>query len=217
LNDGRNFDGEPVIAAVVGCQGQGKSTLQRQLLRSWNASVIAIFDHKAQFERLLPAFGARSKVEMEAALAQTHSVCFVPWKLYGEQFEDAFQDFCLWFWARQQKMSGRKLLVFDEAGDMVPEAHSLWKKHPLRKFTNTGREFGCDVLTAAQAPTDIPLKFRNQVTDWYVFKLGAVECLDPLLNKGFKWADVDALQRGQFIHYNGKTGELRRGVTKKDA
>ena len=72
------------------------------------------------------------------------------------------------------------------------------------------------MLTSAQAPTDVPLKLRNQITQWYVGKLGDADCLEPLLKHGFKWGggfpvqDVSRLGKGQFIHYNKVTGIFRR-------
>jgi hypothetical protein len=211
----RNFHGDPNVAAVVACQGHGKSTLQRMLVRAWPAHIKVIYDHKRQFQQLLPAFGCETLQQCQLALQQTRSVCFVPFRLYQENIEEGLADFAEWFWKQQQLAGGhvKKLFVFDEAGDMIPDNYKEWKKHPVRKFTNTGREWGIDVCAAAQAPTDIPLKFRNQVNQWFVGKLGDPDCLGKLVNQGLRWEHVASLPPGHFIHLDKKTGAIRTVVT----
>lgn len=203
----RNFDFDHDVIAVVGCSGQGKSTLQRMLLRDYAARYKFIYDHKAQFSALLPAFSCRTWAHCEKALEQTGSVCFDPRGIFGGDLEGGFEAFSRWVFDKVKRLRGRKLFVWDECGDLVPNNWSLYKNHPVRAFANTGREWEINCLTAAQAPTDIPLKFRNQVNSWCVFKLGDEGCVDPLKQHGFNWPEVSALQKGQFIYYSKKTGE----------
>lgn len=206
----RDFDFHSLKIAVVACSGMGKSTLQRNLWRALPAQDKYTFDHKGQFEKLLPSYAARTVREMGAALEQTSSVCWNPFVIYGSKREEAFDAFCRWVLAKIQLRGRTALVTFDECGDLVPTNSNLYFSHGVREFANCGREWRTHMLTSAQAPTDVPLKLRNQITQWYVGKLGDADCLEPLLKNGFKWSDVARLGKGQFIHYNKDTGVFRR-------
>jgi hypothetical protein len=171
----------------------------------------------------MPMLECRTLAQCHAALRDNHAVCFNPVQLYGGKFEEAFHDFAEWVWRVQQKLPqagpGRRkaLFTFDEAGDMIPASWTEWKRHPARNLTNTGREWGIDICCAAQAPTDLPLKFRNQINHWFIGKRGDVGCLEPMMQHGFKWEDNQRLGVGQFKHFNKKNGAFADYRTRRES
>jgi hypothetical protein len=204
----RNWKYDAKLMAVVGRKGRGKSTLQRQILRDFPAQYKIVFDHKGEFCTQLPAQRCTSYAHCRKALEQTQSCVFDPRPMFKGQIEEAFEDFCRKMFPVMQALKGPHLFVFDEVGLLAPDNWSLFKKHPLHEIVSDGRSWEIDVLLAGQAPTDMTLKFRNQVTHWFVMDLGCEEAAEPLRQYGYTWEAVKGLERGEFIAYNHNTGEL---------
>jgi energy-coupling factor transporter ATP-binding protein EcfA2 len=210
MSRNHSFSSEKI--AIVGRSGRGKSTFQRQLVRAWPAEFKFIFDHKGEFSALLPAHLCRTPDECDAALSQTKSVCFKPQGLP----RDHFAEWCETVFAACQKLPGRKLFVFDECGLLVPKHPAKYEQHAIRSIAETGREWGIDMLFAAQQPTQICTELRAQVSKWVCFQLSA-KAAEPLIAEcEFEPSYVTRLGKGQFIAYDAESSEFSRGQSKPD-
>jgi hypothetical protein len=204
----RNFDYAAKLIYCVGRQGRGKSFLQRQLIREFPARWKIIFDHKGEFALKLPAQRCISYEQCALALDQTQSCVFDPRPKYGSDHEATFHEFCKKMNPVMESLDGAKALAFDEAALLLPDNWKNFKKHPVFTSCNDGRSWGVNVIFAGQAPTDITLKFRNQITNWFVFNLGCEEAAEPLYQYGYTWDSVKALDLGEFIAYDHNAGKL---------
>ena len=209
----RDHDFVSKKVAIVGRSGQGKSTFQRQLIRAWPADYTFGFDHKDEFARLLGFYQCRTAAQCDAALEQTG---VVNWKPPGSPV-DGFAPWCESTFAICQKLPGRKLVYFDEAGLLVGRNATKFEKHPLRAILETGREFGIDVLCAAQRPSHLVPDFRGQMSQWVCFQMPA-GWVQPLLDDYAEenFSRVCELNKGQFIAYDADSGEFEQGESKPE-
>lgn len=212
----RNWDYDAKLMAVVGRKGRGKSTLARQIIRGFPARWKIVFDHKGEVFRKLPAWRCTRFEHIPYALEQTQSVVFDPRPLFGSDMEEAFRVFCEKMYPTLQQLDGPKLFYFDEPGLLLPDNWSLFKKHPYHEYVSDGRSWEIDLLLSGQAPTDLTLRFRNQVTHWFVFSLGCMEAAEPLRQFGFTWENIDALEKGQYIAYDNNTGTMIFDETERE-
>lgn len=182
----RNHHNNSTKVAITGRSGFGKSTLQRQLIRAHQAEYKFTYDHKGEFALYLPCkFSATNLVEFNAALQQTKFVNFNPGALVEEckvyiaghksatekdPRKMAFSKWCKLVFNTCQNLPGKKLIAFDECGRLVTRT-AAYALHPLNDIMETGREFGIDVVIAAQRPTHLCRDMRGQVSNWLLFNM----------------------------------------------
>ena len=204
----RNWKYDAKLMAVVGRKGRGKSTLSLAIMREFPAVWKIGYDHKGEMFDRLPAHRCTNYKMCLAALEQTQSCIFDPRLMFGADVEGGFENFCGKMFPVMQQLPGSKIFYFDEPALLCPDNWSLFKKHSLHPIISDGRSWEINVLVSGQAPTDMTLKFRNQVTHWFTFSLGCEEAMEPLKQYGYRWEDVQALERFEFIAYDHNTGEI---------
>lgn len=229
MNRNHNYESRKI--AICGRSGQGKSTYQRELIRSWPAQWKFVYDHKGEFQRYLPAkFVATNISEAEASLKQIRSVVFNPTvkleaecrqRIIAEKIKGisprhlAFQQFIIWAWMWIQRLPGNKLLSFDENGRLVPRS-GAYVTHPLNEAMETGREWGLDVAIASQRPTHLCPDQRGQITHWALFQMPAGWTKPLIEDYEEDFSAVAKLSKGQFLAYDCDAGEFSNGQSTPD-
>ncbi len=205
----RNWHYDARLIAVMGRKGRGKSFAQRHIVRSFPARWKIVYDHKGEFFRELPAHRCTTYEQCAVALDQTQSCCFDPRPMWnGNEKEEGFEDFCQKMMPVMKALDGPKLFTFDEVGLLAPDNWSKFKQHPLHEIISDGRSWEIDVCLAGQAPTDMTMRFRQQVTHWFVFNLGHPDAAESLREYGYTWEAITDLDKGEFIAYDHNTGEI---------
>lgn len=212
----RNHDFISKKVCLCGRSGRGKSTYQRQLVNAWPADFVFIFDHKDEFKNKAGFHQCRTWAEADAALAQFRRVNFKPLAPIEtpEQLRAAFREWAGVVLNVCRELPGRKLIVADEMGQLLPKAKTDFDSHPVCIMGTTGREFGIDLLCATPRPANLLPEFRGQISQWVFFQqsLGWIGPLAEELGEDF--AAVKDLQVGEWIAYDADSGEMERGRAK---
>jgi hypothetical protein len=213
----RNHDFVSKKVAIVGRSGRGKSYFQRKLILAWPADYIFGFDQKDEFKTQGGFFQCRNDSECDAALQQTGLVNYRPTYKSPAELRAEFSKWIKKTFEVCQKLpsTSRKLIYFDEVKRLIGTNPKLFENHEICPVLETGREFGIDLLCAAQRPSHMVPDFRGQMSQWVCFQMPG-GWLKPLYEdfEEEQFSHVTALEKGEYIAYDADTGEFEKGGEK---
>jgi hypothetical protein len=195
---------------VFGIKGQGKSHLQRELMRKFKGRILA-FDHKQEFAHFFGGHSCRTFAEATNALHTRGGSLFWPGEFTTlEKLRGHFKTWCEWAWGECKRIRGPKLLVWDESGAVLDSNATNYEKHPHFKLMFDGRSYQVNTLGTAHSPADTPPDCRNHASKVYVFRLQSAQVAAYLTKDfGIDAARVQSLPKGEYIVW--KNGEVSAG------
>lgn len=206
----RQWSNDAENHVILGMKGQGKSTLQRQCVRSFKGKLL-VFDHKGEFADFFRGHPCKTFAEASAALRQNGGCLCYPGDFTTlEDMRAKFLTWCEWAWTECRRLPGRKMIVWDESGIVLDANARSYESHPHFKIMLDGRSWGIDTLGTAHAPADLPPDARNQTTRLTTFRLQSATAAGYLTKDfGLSVDAIQALPKGQFLQWHN--GDVRRG------
>lgn len=195
---------------VFGIKEQGKSHLQRELIRNFKGRILA-FDHKQEFAHFFGGHTCTTFAQASHALRTRGGSLFHPGEFNTlERLRLRFKKWCEWAWEECKIVRGPKLLVWDESGAVLDSNATNYEKHPHFKLMFDGRHFQVNTLGTAHAIADTPPDCRNFATKVYCFKLQSVQVASYAAKDwGLDVREIQSLKPGNYICW--KAGNVTRG------
>lgn len=214
-----NWHHDPDKRAAVGMSGTGKSTLLLKLLECSPARWKFVFDYELECARKLNWQPAQSLEGLCRLLDNRRPVVYYPDTMFPDDPEAGLEWFCKFVKGQCDRKDGPKLFFADEIQEYVPE-HWTQIQPSFRKLCNVGRRAEIDMLLGAQSITDLPLKYRRQITEIYMFKQVLVDtpAIAALGKLGITPAQVDSLPHPKthrhvgWIHRDLLTGKTSKVI-----
>lgn len=217
-------DHPSIKVCVTGISGTGKSTLLEKLIRRENARWIFIFDHKqGDFARRFGVKPCYTLNDLQSAVKRGGVVIFDPAEFTlddaPKEIRDEFSGlmrvpaawafFCKFVWEVSQVIKGKKILATDEL-DFLVDATS--EPEDLTLILDQGRTFQIDCFFICQAMNGIHNQVRKQITEIFVMIQGDKNSTKWLVdNRGFEENTIKDLKHGEFLYFNGNTGQREKG------
>lgn len=198
---------EPANTLIVGMTGAGKTTFALRYLVNIEPACRFLFDESSRWSRRLPIEPCFDFDECEGALP-SRWVLFNPLRLYPDNYEQAFEDYCQWVFNASTRGPGAKILGIQELWQWCD---SRTMPRSFRLCCQAGREYGIQLLLDTQEPHRINSSVIGQTTELVTFRLQDPKSWDCIRELGGDVEKVKQLPLGKFIALNRLSGGMLSG------
>jgi hypothetical protein len=201
------------ITIVAGVSQSGKSTFALRYMLNATIAFRFIFDPgigSASYAQRLQCDPAADAYDLALGLCRGW-VLFNPHPLFPGRLNEAFQFFCEWAFQKSQHLPGRKLLMVDEAWK-----YTTPQRYPteLANCVQAGGHHGLECMFNTQNPARLNEAIKNECSELVCFQLHGEKSLGFVADQGFDPAEVERLEKLQFVSRHLDSGaELRGRIT----
>jgi hypothetical protein len=196
-------------ALVIGVTGTGKTTLIAKFIHTHPAELVLIYEWQGtEFRSLVGGTVARSRNELKDAIDHgDRIICYDAEQGEEDPRGEGFDWFCGMVFEVAGKLEGRLLFVVDESQDLI-DPYNLPEN--FGDVLSRGRRREIDTVVAGRSANALQTESRDQVSEFYCFRLLDENSLKYPKAAGLDVDQVKDLRDGEFFYRNMTTGEQHK-------
>jgi hypothetical protein len=203
------LDYKPNRTLTIGSTGAGKSTHAARYIKLHPAKYKFVYDWQGgEFAHRLNQLLLKNPDEIKDAIEKRSPViCIDGETMFDNPESDGFDWFCETILETCDELPGQKLIVVDELQECISP-----NKMPLAfaRMLRLGRRKMADTLCIGTAANALHNVGRNLVTDFNCFRCTDDTALAYPTSLGLDKEEIRALDDGEFINLNLRTGEQKK-------